>query len=73
MVLFFLEAMIFSLETGLKFSLKLSLKNWIKKYCFFIQGEGQSVAADRPSDLRTEDAVNCEVDGREVGHTLPGL
>lgn len=45
----------------------------MKKCCLLMQGERQSVAADRPPNLRTEDAVDREVDGREVGHTLPGL
>lgn len=38
-----------------------------------MQGERQSLAADRPPNLRTEDAVSRKVDGREVSHTLPGL
>lgn len=43
------------------------------KCCLLMQGERQSLAADRPPNLRTEDAVSRKMDGREVSHTLPGL
>lgn len=43
------------------------------KCCLLMQGERQSLATDRPPNLRTEDAVDRKVDGREVSHALPGL